>query len=123
VIPRLIDEIPILAVAAAFAEGTTSIRDAAELRVKESDRLAVMAQQLSKMGAQVTEYPDGLDIVGSGTLQGAALDSFTDHRIAMSLTIAALRATGTTQIDRAEAASISYPDFFTTLDGVIGDQE
>ncbi|MGA0199973.1 MAG: 3-phosphoshikimate 1-carboxyvinyltransferase, partial [Prochlorotrichaceae cyanobacterium] len=107
VIPRLIDEIPILAVAATFAEGTTAIRDAAELRVKESDRLAVMAQQLTKMGAQVTEHPDGLDIVGSGALQGAELDSFTDHRIAMSLAIAALRATGTTQIARAEAASIS----------------
>jgi len=119
VIPRLIDEIPILAVAAAFAEGTTSIRDAAELRVKESDRLAVMAQQLTKMGAQVTEYPDGLDIVGSGTLQGAELDSFTDHRIAMSLAIAALRATSPTHIARAEAASISYPDFVTTLDRIV----
>jgi 3-phosphoshikimate 1-carboxyvinyltransferase len=119
VIPRLIDEIPILAVAATFAEGTTAIRDAAELRVKESDRLAVMAQQLTKMGAQVTEHPDGLDIVGSGALQGAELDSFTDHRIAMSLAIAALRATGTTQIARAEAASISYPDFVATLDRLI----
>ncbi|MGA1409031.1 MAG: 3-phosphoshikimate 1-carboxyvinyltransferase [Prochlorotrichaceae cyanobacterium] len=119
VIPRLIDEIPILAVAATFAEGTTAIRDAAELRVKESDRLAVMAQQLTKMGAQVTEHPDGLDIVGSGALHGAELDSFTDHRIAMSLAIAALRATGTTHIARAEAASISYPDFVATLDRLI----
>jgi 3-phosphoshikimate 1-carboxyvinyltransferase len=119
VIPRLIDEIPILAVAAAFAEGITQIRDAEELRVKESDRLAVMAQQLSQMGVTVTEYPDGLDIVGCGALQGTDLDSFTDHRIAMSLTIAALRAHGTTHIARAEAAAISYPDFVSTLDQLL----
>ena len=115
IIPRLIDEIPILAVAAIFAQGTTHIRDAAELRVKESDRLAVIAQQLSKMGAIVTEYPDGLDITGGQPLHGAELDSYTDHRIAMSLAIAALRATGQTHIDRAEAASISYPNFVATL--------
>jgi 3-phosphoshikimate 1-carboxyvinyltransferase len=115
IIPRLIDEIPILAVAAIFAQGTTHIRDAAELRVKESDRLAVIAQQLSKMGAIVTEHPDGLDITGGQPLHGAELDSYTDHRIAMSLAIAALRATGQTHIDRAEAASISYPNFVATL--------
>ena len=115
IIPRLIDEIPILAVAAIFAQGPTHIRDAAELRVKESDRLAVIAQQLSKMGAIVTEYPDGLDITGGQPLHGAELDSYTDHRIAMSLAIAALRATGQTHIDRAEAASISYPNFVATL--------
>ena len=115
IIPRLIDEIPILAVAAIFAQGTTHIRDAAELRIKESDRLAVIAQQLSKMGAIVTEYPDGLDITGGQPLHGAELDSYTDHRIAMSLAIAALRATGQTHIDRAEAASISYPNFVATL--------
>ncbi len=115
IIPRLIDEVPILAVAALFAQGTTHIRDAAELRVKESDRLAVIAQQLSKMGAIVTEYPDGLDITGGQPLHGAELDSYTDHRIAMSLAIAALRATGQTHIDRAEAASISYPNFVATL--------
>ena len=104
-----------MAVAAIFAQGTTHIRDAAELRVKESDRLAVIAQQLSKMGAIVTEYPDGLDITGGQPLHGAELDSYTDHRIAMSLAIAALRATGQTHIDRAEAASISYPNFVATL--------
>jgi 3-phosphoshikimate 1-carboxyvinyltransferase len=114
-IPRLIDEIPILAVAAAFAQGTTIIRDAAELRVKESDRLAVMATQLAQMGAQVTELPDGLEITGGAPLHGAELDSYTDHRIAMSLAIAALNATGTTTIHRAEAAAISYPDFVPTL--------
>ncbi len=119
-IPRLIDEIPVLAVAAAFAEGTTIIRDAAELRVKESDRLAVMATQLGKMGAAITELPDGLEITGGHALTGAEVDSFTDHRIAMSLAIAALMAQGTTTIHRAEAAAISYPDFTPTLQRVCG---
>ncbi|MGC9525332.1 MAG: 3-phosphoshikimate 1-carboxyvinyltransferase [Limnospira sp.] len=114
-IPRLIDEIPILAVAAAFAKGTTRIRDAEELRVKESDRIAVMATQLGKMGANISERPDGLEITGGSPLKGADVDSDTDHRIAMSLAIAALNATGTTTIHRAEAAAISYPDFVGTL--------
>jgi 3-phosphoshikimate 1-carboxyvinyltransferase len=118
-IPRLIDEIPILAVAAAHANGTTIIRDAAELRVKESDRLAVMATQLSKMGAQVTELPDGLEITGGTPLKGAEVDSYTDHRIAMSLAIAALTAQGTTTIHRAEAAAVSYPGFIDTLQQLI----
>ena len=119
IIPRMIDEIPILAVAAVFAEGTTTIKDAAELRVKESDRIAVMAQQLTKMGAKVTELPDGMEITGGTSLTGTDLDSYTDHRIAMSLAIAALNASGNTTIDRAEAASISYPDFFDTLKEII----
>ena len=119
-IPRLIDEIPILAVAAVFAEGTTIIRDAAELRVKESDRIAVMAQQLNQMGAKVTELPDGMEITGGTTLSGTDVDSHTDHRIAMSLAIAALNATGTTIIHGAEAAAISYPDFTATLQQVCG---
>ena len=118
-IPRLIDEIPILAVAAAFAEGTTVIKDAAELRVKESDRLAVMATELGKMGAKITELEDGLEITGGNPLRGAEVDSFTDHRIAMSLAIAALNATSATTINRAEAASISYPNFVTTLETVL----
>jgi 3-phosphoshikimate 1-carboxyvinyltransferase len=118
-IPRLIDEIPILAVAAAFAQGTTMIKDAAELRVKESDRLAVMAAELNKMGAKITELPDGLEITGGNALKGAEVDSYTDHRIAMSLAIASLTATGTTTIHRAEAASISYPNFINTLETVI----
>ena len=88
-IPRLIDEIPILAVAAAFAEGKTVIEDAAELRVKESDRIAAMATELGKMGANITELSDGLEIVGGNELVGTEVDSFTDHRIAMSLAIAA----------------------------------
>jgi 3-phosphoshikimate 1-carboxyvinyltransferase len=118
-IPRLIDEIPALAVAAAFAKGTTVIKDAAELRVKESDRLAVIATELGKMGANISELADGLEITGGQELQGAEVDSFTDHRIAMSLAIAALRATGKTTILRAEAASISYPNFVDTLKQVV----
>lgn len=114
-IPRLIDEIPILAVAATQAKGTTVIRDAAELRVKESDRLAVMATQLNRMGAKVTELPDGLEITGGTPLTGTEVDSHTDHRIAMSLAVAALVAAGTTVIQRAEAAAISYPNFTPTL--------
>ena len=118
-IPRLIDEIPVLAVAAAFAQGTTTIKDAAELRVKESDRLAVMATELSKMGANVSELADGLEITGGNELKGAEVDSYTDHRIAMSLAIAALKAKGKTTIHRAEAASISYPNFVSTLTSVL----
>ena len=114
-IPRMIDEIPIMAVAAIFAQGTTIIRDAAELRVKESDRIAVMVQQLNQMGAQVSELPDGMEITGGTPLTGTDVDSHTDHRIAMSLAIAALNANGTTTIHRAEAASVSYPTFNATL--------
>jgi 3-phosphoshikimate 1-carboxyvinyltransferase len=115
-VPRLIDEIPVLAVAAAVAQGTTVIRDAAELRVKESDRIAVMANQLNALGAQVTERSDGLEIIGGSALVGTEVDSHTDHRIAMSLAIAALRASGPTTIHRAEAAAISYPNFVQTLE-------
>ena len=118
IIPRLIDEIPILAVAACFAKGTTTIKDAAELRVKESDRLAVMATELGKMGAKITEFADGMEIVGGNPLQGIETDSYTDHRIAMSLAIAALNAQGETKIDRAEAISISYPTFTNTLENI-----
>lgn len=117
-IPRLIDEIPVLAVAAAFAQGTTRIQDAAELRVKESDRLAVTATQLNRLGARITEYPDGLEIQGPTTLLGTTVDSAADHRIAMSLAIAALNAQGPTTIEGAEAAAISYPDFLTQLQQV-----
>ncbi|MDB9328160.1 3-phosphoshikimate 1-carboxyvinyltransferase, partial [Nodularia spumigena CS-590/02] len=119
IIPRMIDEIPILAVAAVFAEGTTIIRDAEELRVKESDRITVMAQQLNKMGAKVSELPDGMEITGGTPLVGTDVDSYTDHRIAMSLAIASLVSTGITTIHRAEAAAISYPDFTATLQKVL----
>jgi 3-phosphoshikimate 1-carboxyvinyltransferase len=115
IIPRLIDEIPILAVAAVFAQGTTVIRDAEELRVKESDRITVMATQLTRLGAKVTERADGLEITGGTPLVGTAVDSHTDHRIAMSLAIAALVTAGSTQIQRADAVTISYPNFIPTL--------
>jgi 3-phosphoshikimate 1-carboxyvinyltransferase len=118
-IPRLIDEIPILAVAAVFANGTTIIKDAEELRVKESDRIKVMASELTKMGAKVSELPDGLEITGGTPLVGAEVDSYTDHRIAMSLAIAAVTAKGQTTIHRAEAASISYPTFFDSLRSIL----
>jgi 3-phosphoshikimate 1-carboxyvinyltransferase len=121
-IPRLIDEIPILAVAATMAKGTTVIRNAAELRVKESDRLSVMATQLTQMGARVTELPDGLEITGGFPLTGAEVDSYTDHRIAMSLAIAGLVAQGITHIHRAEAAAVSYPTFVSTLQQVCGER-
>jgi 3-phosphoshikimate 1-carboxyvinyltransferase len=114
-IPKLIDEVPILAVAATVANGTTIIRDAAELRVKESDRITVMATQLNQMGAKITELPDGMEIIGGTPLTGTEVDSHTDHRIAMSLAIAALTAKGTTIIQQAEAAAISYPSFVETL--------
>ncbi|MBD2484290.1 3-phosphoshikimate 1-carboxyvinyltransferase [Planktothrix sp. FACHB-1365] len=115
IIPRLIDEIPILAVAAAFAEGKTIIKDAEELRVKESDRITVMATQMSQLGAKITERSDGLEITGGFPLTGTEVDSDTDHRIAMSLAIAGLTAQGKTTIHRAEAAGISYPNFVATL--------
>jgi 3-phosphoshikimate 1-carboxyvinyltransferase len=86
------------------------------LRVKESDRITAVATNLRKMGAQVEEFEDGLRIPGGQTLRGAELDSFDDHRIAMAFAVAALRAQGETQINRAEAAAISYPAFFETLE-------
>jgi len=119
IIPRLIDEIPILAVAGVFAQGTTLIKDAAELRVKESDRLAVMASELTKMGAKITEFSDGLEITGNSELIGGEVESYTDHRITMSLAIAALKAKGKTTIHGAEAASISYPNFVSTLQSLV----
>ena len=99
------------------------IQDAEELRVKESDRIAVTASQLGRMGATITERPDGLEITGGNPLQGADLDSFTDHRIAMSFAIAALAARSPTTIHRAEAASVSYPTFVPTLQQVCGLRE
>ncbi len=111
VVPRAIDEIPILAVAAASAEGTTIIKDAAELRVKESDRIATMASELSKMGAKITELPDGLEITGQESLTGARCESHGDHRIAMSLAVAGLSARGETSVRDAEWIETSFPGF------------
>ncbi|MDS1030674.1 3-phosphoshikimate 1-carboxyvinyltransferase [Bacillota bacterium LX-D] len=114
IIPTLIDEIPVLAVAGLFAQGETIISDAAELRVKESDRIAVMAKELNKIGGHVTELPDGLNIKGDQELHGARCSSHHDHRIAMSLAIAGLR-TGNLEIEDYECIDISYPNFFSDL--------
>ncbi len=118
VIPRLIDEIPVLAVAATFASGLTKIQEAEELRVKESDRLAAIAKELTKMGAHVTEFPDGLEIQGGAPLVGTAVESYDDHRIAMSLAIASLQAQGSTHIKGANCVTISYPTFYSSLEHV-----
>lgn len=115
-IPRLIDEIPLLAVLATQAEGTTVIRDARELRFKETDRLRAAALNLQRMGAQVEERPDGLVIPGPQRLKGARIESHGDHRIAMAFAIAALIAEGPTTIEGAEWADISFPGFFELLD-------
>lgn len=114
-IPRLVDEIPVLAVAACAAEGVSRISHAAELRVKETDRLAVMARQLGAMGARLEEFDDGLAISGGTLLHGAEVDSETDHRVAMSLAVAALIAQGPTTLRRPEAAAVSYPGFWDDL--------
>lgn len=111
VIPRAIDEIPILSVAASYAEGTTVIRDAAELRVKESDRIATMATELRKMGVAVTELPDGMEITGQESLSGAACESHGDHRIAMSMAVAGLAARGETIVRDAGWIDTSFPGF------------
>ncbi len=114
-IPRLVDEIPVLAVAACCADGVSQIRGAEELRVKETDRLAVMARQLSAMGAQLEEHADGLTISGGVQLHGATVNSETDHRVAMSLAVASLVARGDTFLQDPEAAAVSYPGFWVDL--------
>jgi 3-phosphoshikimate 1-carboxyvinyltransferase len=113
-IPNVIDEIPILAVAAALADGVTVIADAAELRVKETDRLAAVATNLRAMGVQVNETEDGMEIFGGTPLKGAKLASYMDHRIAMAFSIAGMFAEGTTEIDGVECVATSYPGFFET---------
>lgn len=118
-IPNVIDELPVLAVAAALAGGTTIIRDAAELRVKESDRLAVVAHHLLAMGADVTEHPDGMEIRGGRPLHGARLSSHGDHRIAMAFAIAGLFAEGETVIEQAACVETSYPGFTEQLHQII----
>jgi len=115
IIPRVIDEIPLIALAASVAQGKTVIRDAGELRVKESDRISNTARELLKLGADVQELPDGMIIQGRKRLRGAACDSHGDHRLAMMLGIAALVAEGETEIDNAEAVNISYPRFWRDL--------
>lgn len=115
IIPTLIDELPIIAVMAAAADGTTVIRDAAELKVKESDRIAVMTENLSAMGCDITATQDGMIIHGRNALQGAVIDPHSDHRIAMSFAVAAMIADGETEIKDAGCVTISYPDFYDDL--------
>ena len=115
----VIDEIPIIAVIACFAEGDTIIRDAQELRIKESDRLSAIYNGLSKMGADIEITDDGLIIHGRGRLKGAEVSSFGDHRIAMALSIAALAADGTTIIDDVECINVSYPNFYNEVGQLI----
>ncbi|MCX6976629.1 MAG: 3-phosphoshikimate 1-carboxyvinyltransferase, partial [Verrucomicrobia bacterium] len=117
-IANVIDELPILAVAGALAQGKTVIRDAGELRVKETDRLAAIATNLRAMGVTVTETESGLEIIGGSPLRGAKMDSFGDHRIAMAFAIAGLFADGETVITGTECVNTSYPSFYATLEGL-----
>lgn len=116
IIPNVIDELPILAVAAAYAEGTTHIFDAAELRNKESDRIAAMCTSLSKCGISLAETPDGMVLYGGKQPHGAQLVSYGDHRIAMAMTVCALGASAPSTLSGADAVTISYPTFFKDLE-------
>jgi len=118
-IPNVIDELPVLAVAAALGVGTTTISDAGELRVKETDRLAAVATNLRAMGAQVQETEDGMIITGGVPLHGTRLDSFGDHRIAMAFAIAGLFAEGETTITNTDCVGTSYPGFYQTLERIL----
>ncbi len=115
---QLIDELPVLAAIAPYTNGGIRIRDAKELRVKESDRIALVAENLRAMGAEVEQFEDGLDVPGGQKLHGATINSGGDHRIAMAFAVAALRAEGETLIQGAESAAISFPEFFDLLDRV-----
>ena len=118
-VPQLIDELPLLAVVASQIEGGIEVRDAAELRVKESDRIATTALNLRAMGADVEEFADGLRVAGPVALRGAKIDPHGDHRIAMAFTIAALLAEGETEISDAGCVAVSFPEFFELLESVV----
>ncbi len=115
IIPKLIDEIPVIAAVACYAEGTTVIADAQELKVKESDRIKTMATELGRMGADITPTDDGMIINGGKALNGAVCESYKDHRVAMSIAVAALGAEGETQIKEPECADISFPGYYDLL--------
>lgn len=119
IIPRLIDEIPIIAVAACFAQGTTIIKDAQELKVKESNRIKTVVEELTKMGADIKETDDGMIINGTGSLKGAVTESHNDHRIAMACAIAGLMAEGKTQINDSQCVDISFPGYFELLESLM----
>lgn len=118
IIPYLIDELPVLAVAAAVAEGETVVRDAAELRHKETDRIAAVVQMLRGMDVDIEERPDGFIVRGGRRLKGAVCDSYGDHRIAMTAAVAGLTAYGETTVTNAECVKISYPNFYDTLNSI-----
>jgi 3-phosphoshikimate 1-carboxyvinyltransferase len=118
-IPRLIDELPMIGVLAAFADGETIVRDAHDLRRKESDRIVAIVDNLEAMGAEVEELDDGFIVNGTGDLKGAGIDSYRDHRIAMAFAIAGLAAHGITTIQNAEWAQISFPEFFEILEKLV----
>ncbi len=115
IIPTLIDEIPIINIMAAVADGTTIIKDAAELKVKESNRIEVMVKYLSDMGVNITGTEDGMIIEGGRPMHGTVIDSHLDHRIAMSFAIASLLANGETTIKGSEVINVSYPSFYHDL--------
>ena len=117
-IPRLIDEVPALAVAACFASGTTTIRDAQELRAKESDRVSTVVKELSRLGARIEELPDGMVIHGAGRLAGGVCRSHGDHRLAMALAVAGTLADGETAVDGSQVVGVSYPEFWEHMQGL-----
>ena len=122
-IPRIIDEIPVLAVAACFASGTTVIKDAQELRVKESDRILSTVMELSRLGANIEERPDGMAIHGTGRLNGALCQSHGDHRLAMALGVAGLLADGETEVEGEDVAAVSYPRFWAQMEDLVHSSE
>lgn len=118
IIPTLIDEIPMIAIMAAFADGQTVIRDAAELKVKETNRIDTVTAGLKAMGADITPTDDGMIIEGTGHLNGASIQSYLDHRIAMAFSVAGLASDGETQIVDSQCVDVSYPEFYATLNSI-----
>jgi 3-phosphoshikimate 1-carboxyvinyltransferase len=118
-VPQLIDELPLLAVVGTQLDGGLEIRDAAELRLKESDRIATTVHNLRAMGAEVEEFEDGLRVAGRASLRGARIDPRGDHRIAMAFAVAGLLADGKTEIENAGCVAVSFPEFFELLDSVV----
>lgn len=118
IIPKLIDEIPIIAAAAAFAEGKTIIKDAAELKVKETNRISATVKEMKKMGIDIEELEDGMVITGSNTLNPSVLESYHDHRIAMTMSILAMKADGESEVVGSNCVNISNPDFYNTIENL-----
>ena len=118
-IPGLIDELPLLAVLATRCAGTTVVRDAAELRHKESDRIQAMVEGLQRLGAVIRARPDGFEVDGPVSLRGATVESHEDHRVAMALAVAGLLADGETHIEGTDCVAVSYPGFFTDLEVLV----